>query len=293
MSRKQLLPLLLALPASTTASPFSYIGCISSPPTNFPIPIPLPSLTPSQCLSACSSKGAVLVALGGGSCFCDNPHDDTPVAFELLPEERCPVLCADGGKCGGEEEGVFSLWEIPGSGKGDCTNAEIQACPDCASRSGGVVPEETVEPVVKAAACPPEGCEPLQPTPAAQNQAVHACPPEGCSEPQQPTPVAQNQMAVDACPPGGCAPATPVPTPVPTPANNSTANACPPEGCAAPGDQTGDGSAGNQAGDAAAGSGTAGEDGAGAPALVSESVRLYTPGVLSAIVAVIFGLNLM
>ncbi|RSL59701.1 hypothetical protein CEP54_007193 [Fusarium duplospermum] len=174
-----------------------------------------------------------------------------------------------------------------------------------------------------AAPCPPEGCgEPVPPpTPAVQRQAaVPACPPEGCP-PATPvpapipaavpapaaTPAPANNSTPNGCPPEGC---------VPPPASENTAAVlpnCEGDNCeasnASPAENQDEasgssaGSAGEDTGaadeqsDASAGqndatgeqSGASGE----APALVSESPRLYSSGVLSSIVAIIFGLYLM
>ncbi|KAM0427925.1 hypothetical protein ACHAPT_007385 [Fusarium lateritium] len=363
-----------ATPIPHPTSNFEYVGCVSASLSSFPkrMPFDHSAFTAKECLEACIGQ-AHLVAIGGG-CYCDDPNDTTPVSFELVDEARCSVVCVPGddssGRCGGED-GVFSLWQLPGTEKADCKNkAEVKVvveCPpevvDCPGRATAAsvpeetipedaVPKETVPPIIPTAACPPEGCgEPITPTPVAQNQqaAANPCPPEGCGEPVPPTPAAQRQQAaVNPCPPEGCPPATPVPAPItapapaatPAPANNSTPNTCPPGGCVPPasentaavlpacegdGCEAGDASpaspADNQdeSADSAAGSseqdtGAAGEqsdasgDGSGeqssasgeesgasgeAPALVSESPRLYTSGVLSALVAVIFGLCLM
>ncbi|KAJ4328921.1 hypothetical protein N0V84_000710 [Fusarium piperis] len=354
-----------ASPVPHPTSNFEYVGCVTASLSSFPKHMPFDStFTAEACLEACIGQ-AHLVAIGGG-CYCDDADDATPVSFELVDEARCDVVCVPeddaSGKCGGD--GVFSLWQLPGTEKADCKNkAEVKVvveCPpevvDCPGRAAAAAPEETIPPVIPTAACPPEGCgEPIPPTPVAQAQqaAANPCPPEGCGEPvPPPTPAAQKQAAANVCPPEGCPPATPVPapipapvpapaaTPAPAPANNSTPG-CPPEGCVVPPasqnpaavlpgcegdnceasnaspaqnqDEAADSAAGSsgqdtgaagEQSDASAGQNDAadertepsGEDSGAsgeAPALVSESPRLYSSGVLSSIVAIIFGLYLM
>lgn len=353
-------PIIQASPVPHPTSNFEYVGCVTAPLSRFPkhMPFDASTFTAEACLEACIGQ-AHLVAIGG-RCYCDDADDATPVSFELVDEARCDAICVPGddasGKCGGD--GVFSLWQLPGTDKADCKNkAEVKVvveCPpevvDCPGRdAAAAAPEETIPPIIPTAACPPEGCgEPIPPTPVAQAQPANPCPPGGCGEPvSPPTPAAQKQAAVHACPPEGCPPAAPVPAVVPAPAatpapaNNSTHNGCPREGCVVPpasenpaavlpvcvGDDceasdaspaeeeeevagSAAGSSGQASGasgeqsDASAGqndaageqSGPSGEDSGApgeAPALVSESPRMYSSGVLSSIVAIIFGLYLM
>ncbi|SPJ75271.1 uncharacterized protein FTOL_05002 [Fusarium torulosum] len=147
---------------------------------------------------------------------------------------------------------------VPGDGKcggeGVLSLYQISGCKgDCTGGRNGTVP-----PVV-----PPSPCM--------------LC---GASTPV-PTPATKVQPAV--CPPGGCQTVVMVPTYTPV-ANNSTAKPCPSGGCSA------DDQSGSQAGSAKAPSGQGSN---AAPGLASESPRLYTSGILSAIVAVIVGLSLV
>jgi hypothetical protein len=147
---------------------------------------------------------------------------------------------------------------VPGDGKcggeGVLSLYQISGCKgDCTGGRNGTIP-----PVV-----PPSPCT--------------LC---GASTPV-PTPATKVQPAV--CPPGGCHTVVPVPTYTPV-VSNSTAKPCPSGGCSA------DDQSGSQAGSAKA---PTGQGSNAAPGLASESPRLYTSGILSAIVAVIFGLSLV
>ncbi|KAH6954883.1 hypothetical protein HG530_011069 [Fusarium avenaceum] len=96
-----------------------------------------------------------------------------------------------------------------------------------------------------------------------------------------PTPATKVHSAV--CPPGGCQTAVTVPISTPV-ASNSTSKPCTSGGCSA------DNQSGSQAGSDKA---PPGQGSNAAPGLASESPRLYTSGILSAIAAVIFGLALV
>lgn len=96
-----------------------------------------------------------------------------------------------------------------------------------------------------------------------------------------PTPATKVQPAV--CPPGGCQTAVTVPISTPI-SNNSTPKPCASGGCSA------DDQSGSQAGSDKA---PTGQGSNAAPSLASESPRLYTSGILSAIAAVVFGLALV
>ncbi|KAH7245763.1 hypothetical protein BKA59DRAFT_476238 [Fusarium tricinctum] len=146
---------------------------------------------------------------------------------------------------------------VPGDGRcggeGVLSLYQISGCKgDCTGGRNGTVP-----PIV-----PPSPCT--------------LC---GASTPV-PTPATKVQSAV--CPPGGCQTVVTVPTSTPV-ASNSTAKPCPSGGCSA------DGQSGSQAGSDKA---PTGQGSNAAPGLASESPRLHTSGILSAIAAVIFGLAL-
>ncbi|KIL94367.1 hypothetical protein FAVG1_02930 [Fusarium avenaceum] len=95
------------------------------------------------------------------------------------------------------------------------------------------------------------------------------------------TPATKVQSAV--CPPGGCQTAANVPISTPA-SSNSTPKPCASGGCSAD-DQSGSQSGSDKA--------PTGQGSNAAPALASENPRLYTSGILSSIVAVIFGLALL
>ncbi|KAF4446186.1 wsc protein [Fusarium austroafricanum] len=262
-----MLLLTAALPHSPTSK---HIGCTSKSATFSPISLSSPFTAP-QCLQACVGK-ATLVAIGGGSCYCDK--GGASASFELVDEARCDAFCIAGdessGKCGGDE--VLSLYQI-------------EAC-------DGRAKNATVPPVVPPSPCAlceqPSTLIPTIPTPQAQQKAPIPCPPEGCQS---------------------------APAPIATPARNSTAKTCPSGGCNANeeggsqsgnqggshgGDQSsnqgGDRSGsqgGSQGGTAPTPNGSSGGGSKAAPKLASESPRLYTPSILSAIAAVIFGFALL
>ncbi|KAJ4247859.1 hypothetical protein NW762_013069 [Fusarium torreyae] len=276
MSLLVLLNLILLTTALPHSPPSQYVGCISTPEsssTPFSTTTSLSApFTAAQCLQACAGKAA-LVAIGGGSCFCDDGSGTASASFELVDEARCGVVCVPGdessGKCGGE--GVLSLYQISGS---DC---------DCKKNLGVNAGKNasTVPPVVQPSPCPPEGC----------NQPSTPIPTPAPTPAPAPVLVTQaQQQAAAPCPPEGCQSTTRVIVTVttPLPASNSTGSACPSGSCAAS----------NQAGAAqtptsSGGQGAGGQGAGEAPGLANESPRLYTSGILSSIAAIIFGLSLL
>ncbi|KAL9573367.1 hypothetical protein ACKAV7_003052 [Fusarium commune] len=108
-----------------------------------------------------------------------------------------------------------------------------------------------------------------------------------------PTPTAVQRKAGSPCPFEGCKAA---PAPIATPAGNSTAKICPSGGCSSNGQgggRSGSGGAGGQGGTTDTQNGSSGEGSKAAPGLANESPRLYSPSILSAIAAVIFGLRFL
>ncbi|KAF4982195.1 hypothetical protein FDECE_17561 [Fusarium decemcellulare] len=284
---------------------FEYVGCIVASPDAFPNSILWEfAFTSEECISQWYLVSS-LVAIGGKSgwagCYADDLNDNTPIAYTQVEESQCTNLCAPGdgpdGQCEGVE-GTFKLYRFPG-----------------ARTTSSEPPAQTVPPVVPCTTH--DLTQTVYPTPEAQQAAAvqDPCPPEGCA-PAAPVP----------------APAPAYQAAAPAPANNSTYNASPAEGNTTPlpdseggrasagGSQ--DESADDQAGgassddsgssdeqgdssdpgsfeqsDSSGSSSADGQEGGAAsgeaPSLVSESPRLYSSGILSAIVAVIFGLTLM
>ncbi|KAJ4003767.1 hypothetical protein NW752_011192 [Fusarium irregulare] len=172
---------------SALPSPYQYIGCIStaSAPPFTPSPIKAPFTAP-ECLKSCSYT-ATLIAIGSGSCLCD--AGGASASFELVDEARCNAPCTDGGKCGGE--GVLSLYQLSGSGRGgDCKAKNgtvppvVPTCNVCDHVKTPTPTPTQTQVVVTSVICPPEGCRTAIPTPVttpAGNSTGKPCPSGGCN----------------------------------------------------------------------------------------------------------------
>ncbi|KAF4343508.1 hypothetical protein FBEOM_2534 [Fusarium beomiforme] len=188
-----------------------------------------------------------------GSGTCYCDNGSTSASFDLVDEARCTELCIPGDESSGKCGGQDAL-----------SLYQIDGC------DGGCAKNGTIPPVVQVP-CTTCGQATLVSTPTAvQQKAGSPCPFEGCKT---------------------------APAPIVTPVGNSTAKICSSGGCSGSsqgGGQNGSGG-GNQGGTtgSGSGSGSGGEGSKAAPGLANESPRLYSPSILSAIAAVIFGLRFL
>nr|RBR01542.1 hypothetical protein FVER53263_07203 [Fusarium verticillioides] len=205
------------------------------------------------------------------SSVCGCPESPATVTTSFPCGEDCPVGCGTDASASFELVDETRCTELCIAGdetSGKCGGQDVLSLYQIDGCDGGHAKNGTVPPVVQTP-CTLCGQATLVPTPTAvQRKAGSPCPFEGCKA---------------------------APAPIATPAGNSTAKICPSGGCSSGGQggQSGSGGAGGQGGTTDTQKGSSGEGSKAAPGLASESPRLYSPSILSAIAAVIFGLRFL